>query len=121
MLFIMGDRHPDKTMQKSWKDFETSLKLCKQAHGAGKVARYRNLVDTLQSTFYKFDGDFWVYKEDTIKKTCRTEEAFNAVNLEDGEEVAAFFYNDTWADQQLAKFVEARDVLEDALDSLQAT
>ena len=116
----MGDRHPDKTMQKSWRNFECSLKLCKQANDTGKVARFRNLLDTLQTTYYKFDEDFWLYKEDTIKRICKTEIAFNAMSQEEGEQVPAFPYNDSWADQQMVRFVDVRDLLEDALDMVQA-
>ena len=116
----MGDRHPDKTMQKSWRNFECSLKLCKQANDTGKVARFRNLLDTLQTTYYKFDEDFWLYKEDTIKRICKTEIAFNAMSQEEGEQVPAFPYNDSWADQQMVRFVDVRDLLEDALDIVQA-
>ena len=64
-------RYPDKEMLKSWRNFDTSVKLCKQAHTAEKVARFKNLLDTLQTTFYKYDEDFGAYKDDTIKKTLK--------------------------------------------------
>ena len=94
-------RHPDKEMMKSWKHFDTSVKLCKQAHTANKVARYKNLLATLETTFYKFEEDFEFYKEDTIKKTCRTEDAFNASVSEDGVERAAFTNNDATIEIEL--------------------
>ena len=34
-----------------------SVKLCKQANTAGKTARYKALLDTLQTTYYKFEED----------------------------------------------------------------
>ena len=68
--FIMS-RHPDKEMLKSWKHFDTSVKLCKQAHTANKIARFKNLLQTLETTFYKFEEDFELYKEDTIKKHAK--------------------------------------------------
>ena len=109
-------RHPDKEMMKSWKHFDTSVKLCKQAHTANKVARYKNLLATLETTFYKFEEDFEFYKEDTIKKTCRTEDAFNASVSEDGVERAAFTNNDAWSDLQMTRYVDTRDLLQDILD-----
>ena len=48
-------RHPDKDMQKSYKSFDTTVKLC------------------------KFEEDFDLYRSDTIQKTCKTEAAFNAI------------------------------------------
>ena len=109
-------RHPDKEMMKSWKHFDTSVKLCKQAHTANKVARFKNLLATLETTFYKFEEDFEFYKEDTIKKTCKTEDAFNASVSEDGVERAAFTNNDAWSDLQMTRYVDTRDLLQDILD-----
>ena len=114
---IKGKRHPDKEMTKSCKHFDTSVKLCKQAHTAGKVARFKGLLETLQTTYYKFEEDFEVYKQDTIVKTCKTETAFNAEIEEDGEQKPAFPYNDAWCEDQMTRYVDVRDLLEDALDA----
>ena len=111
-------RYPDKEMMKSWKHFDTSVKLCKQAHTTGKIARFKNLLETLQTTYYKFEEDFELYKEDTIKKTCKTEGAFNAIVSEEGVEKPAFTNNDEWSDQQMMKYVDTRDLLQDTLDDL---
>ena len=116
----MGARHPDKEMMKSWKHFDTSVKLCKQAHTAGKIARFKNLLDTLQTTFYKFEEDYEFYKDDTIKKTCKTLEAFNETVLEEGVEKPAFANNDAWSDEQMTRYVDTRDLLEDMLDDAAA-
>ena len=62
----MGSRNPEKEMLGSWRSFELTVKLCKQAHIRGKVARYKGLLTTLETTFYKFYRDFGAYKEDTI-------------------------------------------------------
>ena len=101
----MGTRHPDKDMTKSWKHFDTSVKLCKQAHTAGKVARFKGLLETLQTTYYKFEEDFEVYKQDTIGKTCKTETAFNAEIEEDGEQKPAYPYNDAWCEDQMTSML----------------
>ena len=46
-------------MIKSWKSFETSLKLANQAQQAGKIARFKGLLNTLETCYYL---------EDAIKK-----------------------------------------------------
>ena len=113
----MGARYPDKEMLKSWKGFDTSVKLCKQANTAGKTARYKALLDTLQTTFYKFEEDYEFYKTDAIKKVCKTEEAFNAVVEEDGAQVPVYPNNDAWSDVQMMRYVDTRDLLQDVLDA----
>ena len=109
-------RHPDKDMQKSHKGFDTSVKLCKHAHTAGKTARFKALLETLQTNYYKFEEDFDLYKSDTIQKTCKTETAFNAIVESEGEQVPAFPQNDAWLDEQLNIYVDIRDLLQDILD-----
>ena len=110
-------RHPDKDMQKSHKGFDTSVKLCKHAHTAGKTARFKALLETLQTNYYKFEEDFDLYKSDTIQKTCKTETAFNAIIESEGEQVPVFPQNDAWLDAQLNIYVVIRDLLQDILDA----
>ena len=110
-------RHPDKDMQKSYKGFDTSVKLCKHAHTAGKTARFKALLETLQTNYYKLEEDFDLYKSDTIQKTCKTETAFNAIIESGGEQVPAFPQNDAWLDAQLNIYVVIRDLLQDILDA----
>jgi hypothetical protein len=112
----MGARHPDKEMMKSWKHFDTSVKLCKQAHTAGKIARFKNLLEVLQTNFYKFEEDFEFYKDDIIKKTCKTVEAFNGMVTEEGIVKPSFTNNDAWSDEQMTRYVDTRDLLQDMLD-----
>ena len=116
----MGSRHPDKDMQKSWWSFDTTVKLCKQAHSKQNLKRYETLLKTLESTFYKFDEDWRVYKEDVIKKTCKTEEAFNGDTEFEGVPVPSFQYNDKWADEQMESFIETRELLQEVLDQQSA-
>ena len=104
-------------MQKSYKSFDTTVKLCKHAHTAGKTARFKALLETLQTTYYKLKEDFDLYKSDTIQKTCKTEAAFNAVIESEGEQVPAFPQNDAWLDEQLNTYVDTRDLLQDILDT----
>ena len=107
----MGSRHPDKDMQKSWGSFDTTVKLCKQAHSKQNLKRYETLLKTLESTFYKFDEDWRVYKEDVIKKTCKTEEAFNGDTESEGVTVPSFQHNDKWAEDRMECFIETRELL----------
>ena len=109
-------RHPERDMLKSWGGFDTTLKLCKNAHDKSSVKRYRGLLDTLKQTYYDFDSDWRLYKEETVKKSCKTEEAFNAVEETEGNSLPAFKHNDGWSESQLLRYVEMRDLLEDSLD-----
>ena len=95
--------HGHQEMLKSWKGFDTSVKLCRQANSAGKTARYKSLLETLQTTYYKFEEDYEFYKNDAIKKIFKTEDAFNANVDEDGVEVAACPNNDAWSDVQMMR------------------
>ena len=82
-------RHPDINMIKSWKSFETSLKLANQAQQAGKIARFKGLLNTLETCYYKFEEDFEFYKQDIIEK-CGSLAAFNAVTTKDGVDIPAY-------------------------------
>ena len=117
ILSSIGTRNLDKELLKSHRNFTTTLKLCNEAVKGNKVSRYQGLISSLQTTFTKLDEDFAIYKDDIVKKVCKTETAFNAVNQEEGEEVIAFPNNDKWAEEQFNKYVEARDLLETALDT----
>ena len=108
-------RHPDKEMLKSWKSFDTSVKLAKQAHNAGKTARFRGLLNTLETCYYKFEEDFEFYKQDAIEK-CGTVDAFNSTVEKDGVNAPLYSKNDSWAEQEMVRYVEVRDLLEDILD-----
>ena len=116
---IMGSRNLDKEMLKSHRNLSTTVKLCKDAHTGNKLARFKGLLDTLQTTFIKFDEDYALYKDDIIKKVAKTEIAFNEVAMEEGIETPSFEYNDKWAEEQFSKYVDTRDLLEDVLDAAQ--
>ena len=93
----MSNRHPDKVMIDSWGVFDTAIQLSNQALADGKVSRYKNLSELVHENFFKFDRDWRNYKTDTIKKTAKTEEAFNEERLESEERVKEFPYNDSWS------------------------
>merc|ERR1712082_435313 len=96
----MSFMHPEKVMLDSWGAFDTSIKLSNQAIGGGKASRFKNLSELVHENFFKFDKEWRNYKADTIKKTAKTEEAFNAESLEGGEMVKDFPYNDSWLKEQ---------------------
>ena len=79
---IMGTRNLDKEMLKSQRNFSTTVKLCKDAHAGNKKARFLGLLSSLQTTFFKFEEDFALYKDDIIKKVAKTETAFNEITVE---------------------------------------
>ena len=114
-MIIIGTRNFDEEMLKSLRNFTTTVKLCKDAHSGNKLARFKGLLSSLQTSFTKFDEDFALYKDDIIKKVAKTETAFNAVTSEEGIETPAYENNDKWADEQ--EFVETRDLLEEVLDA----
>ena len=117
VLFKMSTRHPDKEMLKSFGSFDITVKLCKHAHTASKVSRYKGLLDSLETNYYKFDENWRVYKDDTIAKIAKTVEAFNEVKTdEEGVETVAFAHNDKWADVQMKRYIEISDLLHDGLD-----
>ena len=101
-------------MIESWKSFETSLKLANQAQQAGKIARFKGLLNTLETCYYKFEEDFEFYKQDIIEK-CGSLAAFNAVTTKDGVDIPAYPKNDAWAELQMLEYVKIRDLLEDSL------
>ena len=110
-------RNPEKDMLKSWGSFDTTIKLCLQAFKKGNINRYQRLLETLESTFYKFDEDWRIYKDETIKKSSGTIEAFNAnTETEDGGQKAAYFHNEAWSEGQLGRYVDTRELLQEVLD-----
>ena len=115
-LTTMVSRHPDKDMVRSWGSFDTTIKLCKQAHTKQNVKRYLALLQTLETTFYKFDEDWRIFKEDSIKKIFKTEEAFNGTTDTEGVTAPNVEHNDSWNDLQLERFIDTRELLQDVLD-----
>ena len=111
-LLITMARYPEKELMKTWGAFDTTLKLCRNAHEKTNTKRYRGLLNTLEKTYYEFDAEWRMYKEDVMKKNCKTEADFNA----DEEGVPLFKYNDSWSEKQFILYVDVRDTLEDCLE-----
>ena len=108
----MSFRHPDKVMLDSWGVFDTAIQLSNQAIEEGKVSRFKNLSELVHENFFKFNKDWRNYKADTIKKTTKTEEAFNAESVEGEERVKNFPYNDSWAKEQMRVYSDTMEKLE---------
>ena len=102
-------------MAKSHRIFTSTVKLCKDAFTGKKVAKYKKMLNDLETTFFKFDEDFAMFKKHTIK--TQTEEAFNNITVEDDVSTPDFPNNDAWADEQFALYVMTRDMLEDVLEA----
>ena len=104
-------------MAKSHRTFTCTVKLCQDAFTGKKVAKYKKLLEDLQDSFFKLDGDFAMYKKYTIKQQSLTEDAFNHVTAADGESTPDYPNNDAWADEQFALYVKTRDMLEEVLET----
>ena len=55
-------------MLKAFGSFDTTIKLCLQAYKKQNTNRYERLLGTLETTFYKLDEEWRIFKDDTIKK-----------------------------------------------------
>ena len=84
-------------MLKSWGSFDTTIKLCLQAYKKENIIRYVRLLETLESTYYKFDEDWRIFKEDLIKK-FGSEDAFNATTAADDGVAKPNITYDSWSD-----------------------
>ena len=113
-------RTAEKDMLKSWGSFDTTVKLCLQAHKAENVNRFTKLLATLEQTYYKFDEDWRLYREHVIKSTCQTEEAFNGKSIVEGVETPAYVKNDEWSDGQMQRYISISDLLHEMLDKTRA-
>ena len=113
-------RNSEKEMLKSWGSFDTTVKLCLQAHSTKNINRFTKLLDTLENTYYKFDEDWRSYKEYVIKNTCETEEAFNKKSIVEGVETPDFVKNDEWSDSQMQRYISTSDLLHEILDKQSA-
>ena len=95
--------------------------MCKRAWDKEKTKDFKRLLESLDLYWRKFNADFEVYKEDTISKTAKSEENFNAVVADpNGANVSTYTYNDSWKDEQFEKFADMRDLLQDRLDEISA-
>ena len=92
----MSTRNLDKELLKSSRTFSTTVKLCEDAVNQAKISRYKGLLSSLETVYTKLDEDFALYKDDLIKKVCKTEAAFNS-------DVDEYSNNDQWSEKQFEK------------------
>ena len=116
-----SSRIQTKAMLDSWRAFDTAIKLSTQALAANKVKKYKNLSQLVHENFFKYDKDYWNYKADTIEKSAKSEETFNGVSIDEqtGEEVPNYPYNDSWSDNQMTRYSDMMEKLEDAIEENQ--
>merc|ERR1711888_59300 len=105
-------RHPDRVMLDSWGAFDTAIQLSNITIEEGKVTKFKYLSKLVHENFFEFDKDWRNYKADTIEKTAKTKEAFNAESLEGEERVKDFSYNDSWAEEQMEIYIDTMEKLE---------
>ena len=113
----MGSRNPEKELMKNLTAFETYLKLAESALNSAKSSA-KKLLDMrskLETTYLALTESFHFYKADVIAKECKTEEAFNAKVGED----PSFLHNDAWADEQMTKYVEKTESIEDKVKEIE--
>ena len=72
VLAAIMSRNPEKEVSKSWGSFDTTVRLCDHALKKKNTNRYKNLLETLDSAYYKFDEEWRLYKDDMLKKVCKS-------------------------------------------------
>ena len=103
----------EREMLDSFRDLETTLELCDRAKIKKRASEIKRLLSSLDSCWYKFNGNFQIYKADTLKKSAKTETVFNSSKLENAVEVPLYEFNDVWRKQQFEKYGAMRDELEE--------
>ena len=105
-------------MMKNLVAFQTHLKLVDNALKSAKTGlkKLQEMKDKLEALYFSLVESHHFYKADEISKECKTEEAFNGME-EDGTE--SYLHNDTWADAQMAKYVEGTESIEDKMKELE--
>ena len=108
----------ERDMLESWRDLDTTFELCDRAITRKKISEVKRLISSLDTGWYKFNGNFKIYRADVIKKLAKSESEFNNTKLENGIEVPEYEYNDSWRKKQFELFGEKRDALQDILDEI---
>ena len=106
----------EKEMLDCWRDVETTLELCERAKSKKRSSEIKRLSDSLDTCWYKFNGNYQVYKADVIKKGAKTETIFNSTKLDNAIEVPIYEYNDLWRKAKFERFADVRDALQEILD-----
>ena len=118
VLAAIMSRNPEKEVSKSWGSFDTTVRLCDHALKKKNINRYKNLLETLDSAYYKFDEEWRLYKDDMLKRVCKSQDEFNSVETVDGQSTSAYRFNDTFLNEQFERYMQIRDSLYDSLDQL---
>ena len=108
----------ERDMLDSWRDLDTTFELCDRVIIRKKISEVKRLISSLDTGWYKSNGNFKIYRADVIKKLAKSESEFNNTKLENGIEVPEYEYNDSWRKKQFELFGEKRDALQDILDEI---
>ena len=108
-----------KAMMDSWGAFDTSVKLSEQALASNKTKKYEGLKQLVHENYFKFDKDFRNYKADIIEKQARTEANFNGSSIDEqtGESSVNYQHNDQWAAEQMGRYSDTMENLDDGIES----
>ena len=109
----------EQEMLKLWGSFDTTVKLVVNAKQKAQTRRYKALIDTIDTAFFKFDEEFRLYKAEVIKKESNTDAAFNAIVTDQGVTKPVYYYNDNWYEVELKRYMDTKDLLQDELDLLE--
>ena len=110
-------RNPEKEMLKHKVAFETHVKLAKSALKSDKstAKKLLNMVIEVKSAYFMLVESFHFYKADVIERECKTETEFNGKE-ENGSD--SFPHNDTWSDEQMTRYIEITEALEEKIEEL---
>ena len=97
--------------------FETHAKLAKSALKSDKstAKKLLNMVIEMKSAYFMLVESFHFYKADVIERECKTETEFNGKE-ENGSD--SFPHNDTWSDEQMTRYIEITEALEEKIEEL---
>ena len=107
-------RNAEENMMKKIVALQTHLKLVEYALKSAKTGlrKLQEMKDKLENLYFSLVESHHFYKADVISKECKTEEAFNGKQDVDREN---YHHNDSWADAQMAKFVDGTENIEDKM------
>ena len=112
-------RNPEENMMKKIVAFQTHLKLVDNALKSAKTGlkKLQEMKDKLETLYFSLVESHHFYKADVISKESKTEELFNG--RQDDDITVSYVHNNTWADSQMAKYVDGTEKIEDKMKELE--
>ena len=100
--------------------FETCMELIEHALTSPrtKSKKLNELKGELKTFFYRYDESYRLYKADVIAKDSSTLAAFNGKDADDVTD--SYPFNDKWSKNQMRKFIELTESIEEKIEELEA-